>query len=400
MKFRYVIMLAFCHMMADINQGSLPALLPFLMVQHNLSYALAANLIFATNISSSLIQPLFGILADRRPLYWIMPLGLVLAGIGVALTGYLPNYWSVFIFVAISGIGVAAVHPIASRLVNKLSGDRKEVGISLFSSAGTLGFALGPILAALILMAFGIRGSLLLLVLPAVVAVVILCNIPQLNAWRKQQLAVAAQAAEAAQQSAALATGAAAPLEDTDDWKPFGVLMGAIFCRSICFTGLNAFLPLYWIHELHQPETAGSVMLTTMLVIGAITSAGMGRLIRRYGCQKMMKIGFTATIPALTFLLLVNNVIVASILIVPVALAMFTSFNPMVILGQRYLHNHIGLASGVTLGVAVSVGGIFAPLLGVVADHYSIRAALMLLPVFSFVALILSFFCPEPTHRS
>jgi len=111
MRYRSIITLSVGHMVTDINQGAVPALLPFLISAYGLTYAAAAAVVFATNMSSSLVQPLFGHLADRISKPWLMPMGLVLAGAGLALAGVVPNYRLVLCVVAVSGIGIAAFHP-------------------------------------------------------------------------------------------------------------------------------------------------------------------------------------------------------------------------------------------------------------------------------------------------
>ena len=134
------------HLFTDIGQGSIPALLPFLITRDHLNYASASALVLATTVSSSVIQPIFGHISDRRSLAWLMPLGPALGGLGVALVGIAPVYGFTFAFVLLGGIGVAAFHPEGSRFANYVSGSRRSSGMSLFSVGGNIGFALGPVL--------------------------------------------------------------------------------------------------------------------------------------------------------------------------------------------------------------------------------------------------------------
>jgi FSR family fosmidomycin resistance protein-like MFS transporter len=151
------------HMLTDIAQGAIPALLPFLIVERGLSYAAASALILAATISSSVIQPLFGHISDRRSLPWLMPLGPALGGIGVALIGIAPSYPWTFAAVLVSGIGVASFHPEASRFANYVSGARRASGMSLFSVGGNVGFALGPVVVTPLVLIFGLSGTLFLI---------------------------------------------------------------------------------------------------------------------------------------------------------------------------------------------------------------------------------------------
>src|SRR5665647_1132970 len=128
MKNKQVLLLSAGHMFTDLNQGALPAILPFLILEQGLSYTAAAGLIFAANFASSIVQPVFGYLADRISKPWLMPIGIFLAGLGMAFTGLTANYWLLFAAVTVSGIGVAAFHPEGARMSNRISGEKKGTG--------------------------------------------------------------------------------------------------------------------------------------------------------------------------------------------------------------------------------------------------------------------------------
>src|SRR5436305_8698501 len=167
------------HMFTDIAQGSIPALLPFLIVQDHLSYAAASALVLAATISSSIIQPLFGHVSDRLSLPWLMPLGPALGGLGVALAGLASTYGLTFAAVVLSGVGVAAFHPEGSRFANYVSRARRASGMSLFSVGGNVGFALGPVVMTPALLAFGLHGTLLVLVPTSLMAAVLAHELPR-----------------------------------------------------------------------------------------------------------------------------------------------------------------------------------------------------------------------------
>ena len=150
------------HMATDFANGSLPALLPFLVERFSLNYVLAATLMLSSTVSSSVIQPLFGLWSDRKGAMWLLPAGVALAGIGIALAADAPSYWLVAALVVVSGIGVAAYHPEGSKFAAFVSGNRRASGMALFSIGGNIGYALGPIVATPLVIAFGLRGGLLL----------------------------------------------------------------------------------------------------------------------------------------------------------------------------------------------------------------------------------------------
>ena len=132
------------HGATDFANGALPALLPFMVDRFRLSYTLAAVVMLASTASSSLVQPLFGAWSDRRGALWLLPAGVALAGVGIALAAASPSYWLVLLLVVVSGLGVAAYHPEGSKFAAYASGAKRASGMSLFSVGGNIGYALGP----------------------------------------------------------------------------------------------------------------------------------------------------------------------------------------------------------------------------------------------------------------
>jgi len=131
------------HLATDFANGSLPALLPFLVERFSLNYVLAATLMLSSTVSSSIIQPLFGLWSDRKGAMWLLPAGVALAGIGIALAADAPSYWLVAALVVVSGVGVAAYHPEGSKFASFVSGNRRASGMALFSLGGNIGYAPG-----------------------------------------------------------------------------------------------------------------------------------------------------------------------------------------------------------------------------------------------------------------
>jgi MFS transporter, FSR family, fosmidomycin resistance protein len=384
MKNRQVLLLSIAHTVMDINQGALPALLPFLIARHNLSYAAAAGMVFAANFSSSLVQPLFGYFADRISKSWLIPAGLLVGGTGFALIGIIPNYWMMFSAVALSGLGIAAFHPEAARLVNLAAGRNAGTGMSLFATGGYLGFAIGPLFITALLTLWGLKGTLFLMVPIAVMAWVLGGRNSPLLALRpgKQE------------------PGTADPAHKGQDaWAPFSRLAVAIIGRSIIFVGLNTFLPLYWVNVLHQSKSAGGTALTILFTGGVAGSLLGGRFADRFGYRLTVRstlIAIMFTLPAIVF---IQNVPLLTALLAPLGFLLFASFSPLVVMGQQYLPNRVGFASGITLGLAVTAGGVAAPLLGRIADLYGIRVALMALVFLPIVPTSLAFTLPQPVRR-
>src|SRR5215211_5308732 len=175
--------LAAGHLATDFANGALPALLPFLVDRFALSYTLAATLILASAVSSSVVQPLFGLWSDRRGAIWLLPTGVAVAGVGIALAADAPSYGLVLALVTVSGIGIAAFHPEGSTFAAYASGRRRASGMSAFSIGGNVGFALGPIVATPLVLWLGLRGGLLLALPPLAIAAAIYALLPFLRTF-------------------------------------------------------------------------------------------------------------------------------------------------------------------------------------------------------------------------
>jgi MFS transporter, FSR family, fosmidomycin resistance protein len=378
---RGVTLLSAGHLCIDLCQGAVPAMLPFLLIERHLSYAAAAGLVLATNLASSVVQPLFGQFTDRISAPWLMPTGLVIAGIGLALAGFAPSYWLIALSLALSGIGVAAFHPEAARLMNAAAGRKRATGMSIFSVGGSLGFALGPLLTTTLLLAFGLGGTTLLIVPLTALSIVLVSHLARFLAYR----------------TGSKHTGSGTEMLQVDTWWPFARLTVAVICRSIIFYGLNTFLPLYWVVVLHQSKAAGGIALTILLASGTVGTFVGGRIADQYGRRIVVLVALGMLAPLLFLFVAVStlNMTTALLLLVPTGLALSAPASVMIVMGQEYLPNRVGTASGVTLGLAVSVGGITAPLFGHIADLYGIHAALLGLAFVPLLGAVLALTLPH-----
>ncbi len=364
------------HLFTDVSQGAIPALLPFLIVRDHLNYASASALILAATISSSVIQPLFGHVSDRRSLPWLMPLGPVLGGLGVALVGIAPSYGLTFAAVLVGGVGVAAFHPEGSRFANYVSGARRSSGMSLFSVGGNIGFALGPVLITPLVLAFGLHGTLFVLIPTWLMAAMLVHELPRLKSFRADLKGGRVQR-----------TGA------RDAWGPFILLGGVIALRSFVYFGFVTFIGLYFLHDLHTSHALASGALTAMLVGGAAGTLIGGPLADRFGRRAVLR-GSMALLPPLIVCFLVSGPALAIVFAALTGAVTIATFAVTIVMGQEYLPGRLGVASGVTIGLSIGLGGIGAPLLGLVADAHGLRAVFELLVVFPVLALALAQLLP------
>ncbi len=383
MKNRFVWLAALGHLFTDLNQGAVPALLPFFISEYHLSYAAAAGLVAALSVASTVIQPLFGFYADRISKPWLIPAGVAMAGCGVAFSTLLPDYWFAVAMIVLSGIGIAAFHPEGARLVHNHAGEKKATAMSVFAVGGQMGIALGPIMAAVVVSVWGLRGTAFLSV-PFVLMAAFLAV--QLTGREGGSAVAKAAAAQAGQQA-------------VDQWGPFAIVTGVVIIRSIIFYGLNTFIPLYWINIYQQSTTVAGTALSIMFGAGVAGTLWGGRLADRYGHRRAVLVGYAALIPLLILFVQIRDVFIATALLVPIGIVLLSTYSPLVVMGQRFLPNQVGLASGITLGVAISIGGIVAPLLGHVADGYGLPSALAVLTFMSLPAVLLILMLPKPQAK-
>jgi FSR family fosmidomycin resistance protein-like MFS transporter len=365
------------HLFTDLGQGSVPALLPFLITRDHLSYATASALVLAATVSSSVIQPLFGHLSDRLSLPWLMVLGPGLGGLGIALVGVLSSFGLIFAAVLVSGIGVAAFHPEGSRFANYVSGERRASGMSLFSVGGNVGFALGPALMTPALLAFGLHGTLLVLVPTWLMAGVLVHELPRLAAFRSDVVA-----------------GKVQRRPEREAWGPFAILAAVIAVRSFIYFGLVTFIALYWVHVLHTGKAFGSAALVAVLLGGAGGTLIGGPLADRFG-RRAVLVGSMLSIPPLVVGLLLSGPALGIVFAVLTGAATVSTFSVTIVMGQEFLPGRLGVAAGVTIGLSIGLGGVGAPLLGLLADAHGLRAVLEAVAALPVVALALTLALPR-----
>lgn len=354
---RPITLLSFGHACVDVYQGAVAALVPFFVSERSYTYAAASGIVLAASLLSSVIQPLFGALTDRRAMPWLLPVSTLVGGAGVALAGVGGSYAVTLAAVAVSGIGVAAYHPEAARVARRASrGSHTAMG--WFSLGGNLGFATAPLLVSAVIATGGLRASPLLVV-PA--------------------LAGAALCLAALRGTGAPAPAAAAARDGTDagtdDWASFGRLSGAVVCRSVVFVGLSTFVSLYVQQRVGGGQAAGTAALFVLYTGGAVGTVAGGKLATRHGRLPVVRWSYALTVLAVAGVVLVPGPAVY-VFVALTSAGLYVPFSLHITLGQDYLPRHAGTASGVTLGLTVSVGGLASPLIGAAADAASLQAAL------------------------
>jgi FSR family fosmidomycin resistance protein-like MFS transporter len=366
-------MLAVAHAVDDFYQGLIPAAVPYFVLERHVGYVGASGLAMAATLGSALPQPIVGVIADRRRLPWLSALGLTLAGLGAGLCGLAPNYPVAFTLILLSGLGVAIFHPPAGRDARAAAGGQ-AAAMSYFAAGGSVGFFLAPALVTPALDRFGL-GATAWFVPPAALMGFLLAR-----HQRRPPTVVTA--------------GRTRPEHDRP--RLFAVLTAVEVSRSAVSFGVNTFVSLYWIRHLGASARLGGVALTLELAGGVLGTLAGGRIADRIGSVRTVQLGNTLLVPAMLAVLACPNRYAALPLIALAGLIMNIPFAVLVKLGQDYLPSRPGTAAGVTLGLAVSAGGLFLPLLGLVADSYGPRGAFTVLAFLPLPAIALSTLLREP----
>jgi FSR family fosmidomycin resistance protein-like MFS transporter len=372
-------LLALGHMVIDINQGSLPAILPVLKDALNLSYAATGVIVLTANVTSSLIQPLFGYFADKTARRWLLPLSVLLSSLGLAFLGFAPSSAAVLALVMITGFGVAAYHPEGYRTATAVAGDRKTTGVSIFSTGGNVGIALGPPLLTALLIGFGPAGSLGMLVPGLLVAGLLTAVLPRLSAPAPAVARARANAAGARTMVGAMS-----------------LLILVVAIRSWTQLGFTTFMPFYWKDVLHGDPRLVGTLLAVFLGSGAIGTLAAGPVADRVGVRRSVVGVFLLAAPLAFAFLFVSGGVLAFVLLGLLGFVLVSTFTMSVVLGQAYLPRNPGMASGLIVGFAIGAGGIGASALGWVADHWGLTTALGISAAMPLAGIVAALFLPDP----
>jgi FSR family fosmidomycin resistance protein-like MFS transporter len=377
---RLLSLLALGHLVIDTNQGSLPAILPFLKSSLSLSYTATGAIVLMANVTSSLIQPLFGYFADKTARRWLLPLSVFLSSLGLGFTGLAPSYPVVLALVVITGFGVAAYHPEGYRTATAVAGDRKATGVSVFSTGGNIGIAIGPPLITALLTGFGMAGSLGMLIPGILVAALLTGALPMLSAPPP------AQAKTAAAGGARTMVGA------------MSLLIMVIAVRSWTQLGFTTYVPFYYLEVLHGDPRLVGTLLAVFLGAGVVGTLVAGPIADRVGVRRYVVSVFLLATPIAISFFFVSGPL-AFVVLGGLGFVLVSTFTVSVVLGQAYMPRNPGLASGLIVGFAIGAGGLGVTMLGWVADHFGLTRALWISALMPLLGFVLAMFLPEPRSR-
>ncbi|MEZ0285768.1 MAG: MFS transporter [Thermoleophilia bacterium] len=350
-------LLAAGHLVIDGSSGAVPAMLPVFTAIYALSDLAASMILGASLLVSSAIQPLFGLLADRRPTPAFLWGGVAVAAAGLAVSGLAGGYLGVLACIVGSGLGIAAFHPEAARVANQISAGRPATGLAWFMVGGHAGFALGPLLAALFIPLLDERATLVFLV-PGIAV----------SLWLYRQrgrltVAVPRPRAHAPRRARA------------SNWN-IGLLLFVTSMRTWTVFCLLALAPLLLVDDRGYSDQAAGFAVAAFAGAGAVGTVAGAALAERVGGRRMLLWTLPAVAPLIAGFLLTDGA-VSIVLFTAAGFVALASFSVTVMMGQEYLPDRLALAAGLMIGFgAIGVAPPGLALFGAIADAAGREAAI------------------------
>ena len=368
------------HCINDFGQGSLAALIPFFIANFGLNYYQSASIIFCNTIVASIAQPILGYVADRWRVPWFIPVGFSITLVSISAIALATSYEMILALSLIAGLGAALFHPEAALLVNRMQSNELGNAMGRFAVGGSAGFALGPLLAGGVY----VFGGQFLWVFTAIALIGVL-----LYVYAFTGSAATDVVGESKSSAKSTNTGA-------NDWVSFGKLFFVIASRSILFSVLSIFIPILYITVINGEASASSLALTMYFAMGAVLTYMGGALSDKLGFLKTVRLGNLIFLPSVLVFIFVPNIWGFFGAMIPMAFGVFSQYGPITVLGQKYLAKNAGFASGITLGLGITLGDLVAPYVGHLADIYDVQTALMTLIPVGLMGLLMSLWLKEP----
>jgi FSR family fosmidomycin resistance protein-like MFS transporter len=379
--------LSLSHLLNDIMQSLLPAIYPLLKAEYSLSFFQVGLITFVFQCTASLLQPIVGIVTDRRPWAYSLSLGALFTLTGLLGLAMAASFHSILIAAALVGIGSSIFHPEASRVARLASGGRYGFAQSLFQVGGNTGTAIGPLLAAYIVVPRGQR-SIAWLSLGALVASVLLTFVGR---WYQQHLAD--RRANPHKHRHPLRSHLSPARVKTS----IAILLALVFSKYIYLVSLTSYYTFYLIHRFDVSVTDAQFYLFIFLgAVAAGTFAG-GPVGDKLGFKTVIWVSILGVLP-FTLVLPHVNLFWTAVLTVPIGLILASAFSAIIVYAQELIPSRVGLVAGMFFGFAFGMAGIGAAVLGWTADHIGIEAVYQICAFLPIMGL-LTYFLPNMDEK-
>jgi FSR family fosmidomycin resistance protein-like MFS transporter len=355
---------------------------PILEKSMGLTFTQLGIIAFSLNMVSSVLQPVVGLITDKKPMPYALPIGLTFTMFGVLGLAYAPSFGMIVLSVLFIGLGSAVFHPEGSRVAYMAAGKRRGLAQSIYQVGGNTGQALAPLITALILVPLGQKGAswFTLVAAAAVVLLVYIAN------WYNQKLASSARLFKKNETSKGKTIGITKSVK-----KALVFILLLIFARSWYISGMTNFYAFYTIEEYTLTIKESQLFLFAFLVAGAFGTFFGGPLADRFGKKKVISVSMLATVPFSMLIPFVPSVF-AFIFLTITGFILMTSFSVTVVYAQELVPGKIGTMSGLTVGLAFGMGAIGSVGLGYIADLIGLTtmvSALGILPLIGLIAFLL-----------
>ncbi|WP_150270327.1 MFS transporter [Paenibacillus tepidiphilus] len=379
--YRILLAISFVHLFNDSIQALIPAMFPILKDNLVLSYAQIGWISFALNMTSSVIQPVIGYAADRRPRPILLPLGMCCTFLGVLMLAFAGNYVLVIFSVMLVGFGSAAFHPEGMRVAHMAAGQRKGLSQSIFQVGGNAGQSLGPLLMKWIFIPFGQIGALGFTVIAAagiaVQSYVARWYAQMLNAGYSFKSKSSSRTMDPARRKSILTATV--------------ILVFIVFVRSWYGASIGGYYSFYLIDRYGISLDQAQVYIFMYLAAGAVGTFFGGPLADRFGRRNLILASMLGTVPFALALPFVNPFWAAVLLIIS-GFILLSSFSVTVIYAQMLYPGKIGTVSGLITGLAFGLGGIGSVVIGELIDRIGIVTVFVacgFLPLLGLLTLLL-----------
>jgi MFS transporter, FSR family, fosmidomycin resistance protein len=378
--------LSLSHLLNDVMQSLLPAVYPLLKAKYSLSFFQVGLITFAFQVTASLLQPLVGLYTDRRPWAYTLLCGTMFTLLGLLGLAMADSFVAILLAAALVGIGSSIFHPEASRVARLASGGRYGFAQSLFQVGGNTGTAIGPLLAAFIVMPRG-QASIAWLSLGAIAASALLTFVGR---WYQRHLVF--RRANPHPKHGAVAS----PLSPARVKASIAILLALVFSKYIYLASLTSYYTFYLIHHFNVPVTNAQLYLFVFLGAVAAGTLGGGPVGDRLGFKTVIWVSILGVLP-FTLVLPHVNLFWTAVLTVPIGLILASAFSAIIVYAQELLPSRVGLVAGMFFGFAFGMAGIGAAVLGWMADHYGIETVYQICAFLPLMGL-LTYFLPNLEH--
>lgn len=362
--YRILFAISLGHFLNDCMQSVVPALFPILEKSMNLNYTQIGWIAFALNMTSSLMQPVFGIVADKRPSPFLLPISMCLSMIGMVGLAVAPNFYFVLASVLFIGFGSAIFHAEGSRVAYMAAGAKRGLAQSIYQVGGNTGQSMAPLFTAFIFIGLGQFGTIWFVLL-AGLGVLILYGVSK---WYKGEVAVRKHVNK---------KQASNPLTINKEIVfAISLLIFLVFARSWYSAGILNYFQFYAIEKFDLSIKSAQLYVFSFMIMGVFGTFFGGPLADRFGKRNILLFSMLGAVPFTLFLPHASLVLTAPLLILA-GFIIQSSFSVTVVYAQELLPGKIGLVSGLIVGLAFGMGAIGAVVFGKLADVYSLQFVML-----------------------